>query len=255
MHDEILLSYIGLSVLEVKVLKSIFVLAPKLNENYTLIPPRHIVKADVILVNADDPDAIRKLKILSQTNKVTASLMLSNQENLSDGDITVQRPIRVQKLITALEEIVEKTSTDITESGDSIDMRILVVDDSYPVRKYMEHKLTELIPASTKIYFASSGEEAITRVGQQSYDLIFLDVMMEGMDGYKVSRIIKAKTKSYIVMLTSKKSPFDKIRGTLSGCDAYITKPPADERLVDEINKCLARLPQRDGKIAEAQAH
>ena len=40
-------------------------------------------------------------------------------------------------------------------------------------------------------------------------------------------------------MLTSKKSPFDKVRGTMSGCDAYVTKPPSDECLVKEVQKCI----------------
>jgi hypothetical protein len=56
MHDEINLSYIGLSELEVRVLKSIFTLAPQLNENYLLISPDRLDEADVILVNADSPD-------------------------------------------------------------------------------------------------------------------------------------------------------------------------------------------------------
>ncbi|HKJ54086.1 MAG TPA: hypothetical protein VKB27_21510, partial [Gammaproteobacteria bacterium] len=66
MHDEIKLSYIGLTELEVRVLKSIFTLAPQLNENVTLTPPEQAAGADVILVNADDPKSSQmwtKIKI------------------------------------------------------------------------------------------------------------------------------------------------------------------------------------------------
>ncbi len=60
MHDEINLSYIGLTELEVRVMKSIFTLAPQLNEDFLLITPDLLAEADVILVNADHPDAVQK---------------------------------------------------------------------------------------------------------------------------------------------------------------------------------------------------
>ncbi len=63
--------------------------------------------------------------------------------------------------------------------------------------------------------------------------------MMEGMDGYQVCKALKSNKSSYVVMLTSKKSPFDRVRGTMSGCDAYVTKPPEDKRLAEEIEKSL----------------
>lgn len=245
MHDEINLSYIGLTELEVRVMKSIFTLAPQLNENYLLISPDRLDEADVILVNADDPASIQKWNVLSMKNQATTSLMLTDDENMTDGDFKIKRPIRVQKLIAALEEIVAQTSTSfaIPESDTTSSMRILVVDDSYSVRKYMEHKLKELTKFPIEIYFAPSGEEAISQTSRSSFDLIFLDVMMEGVDGYKACKTIKSNGDAYIVMLTSKKSPFDKVRGTMSGCDAYVTKPPSDERLVGEIQKCLMRRP------------
>jgi DNA-binding response OmpR family regulator len=117
------------------------------------------------------------------------------------------------------------------------------------VRKYMEHKLTELVDVPIKLYLAANGEEAIEKLTRVSCDLIFLDVMMDGVDGYKVCKMIKSRSNPYIVMLTSKKSPFDKVRGTMSGCDAYITKPPADERLAEEIRKCIGR-GRSNGKMA-----
>lgn len=256
MHDEINLSYIGLTELEVRVMKSIFTLAPQLNENYLLITPDHLDEADVILVNADHPDSVQKWNLLSNLNQATTSLMLTDDENLTDGDFKIQRPIRVQKLITALEDIVAQTSSsfEIPDSDSESSMRILVVDDSYSVRKYMEHKLNELAKFPISICFATSGEEAINLTAANSYDLIFLDVMMEGLDGYKTCKTIKSNGEAYIVMLTSKKSPFDKVRGTMSGCDAYVTKPPSDERLAEEIQKFLSRRPNPSGNAVRAGA-
>jgi twitching motility two-component system response regulator PilG len=240
-HDGINLSYLGLSVLEVRVLKSIFTLAPQLSENVTLTSPGQVAEADVILVNADDPKTLELWNKIKQRNSMCTSLMLSDHAESGLGDITLQRPIRVQKLIAALEDIVEQTSIQIPNAGGETELRVLVIDDSFPVRKYMEHKLSELVDVPIRLYLAANGEEAIEKLTKISCDLIFLDVMMDGVDGYKVCKMIKSKSNPYIVMLTSKKSPFDKVRGTMSGCDAYITKPPADERLVEEIRKCIDR--------------
>ncbi len=256
MHDEINLSYIGLTELEIRVMKSIFTLAPQLNENYRLITPDRLDEADLVLVNADDPESLGKWGEVSRNNRISTSLMLTDQANLADGDVRIQRPIRVQKLIAALEEIVmqETTSFELSDDEQTAEMRILVVDDSYSVRKYMEHKLNELAPCPIAINFAASGEEAIGMAERGSYDLIFLDVMMEGLDGYKTCKTIKANGIAYIVMLTSKKSPFDKVRGTMSGCDAYVTKPPGDERLAEELRKCLSHRPDLAGRVRQAEA-
>jgi two-component system cell cycle response regulator len=244
-HDDIKLSYIGLTANEVRVLKSIFTLAPQLNEKFTLVPPQRYKEVDVFLVDADDPKIVEKWKKIQQVNSVATSLMLSNDTDLAGGDVVLQRPIRVQRLIAALDNIIQEqtqiNSPDLENSGSSAKYEVsaLIVDDSYPVRKYMEHKLAELIKEPLKLSFAASGEEAITKVNKKQYDIIFLDVMMEGVDGYKVCKAIKANKKTYICMLTSKKSPFDKVRGAMSGCDAYVTKPPSDECLVKEVEKCI----------------
>ncbi len=255
MHDGNYLSYLGLTELEIKVLKSIFTLAPKLRENFLLVPPEHIDQADLILVNGDDPDSIRTWTELRQENQLLASLMLTDNADLAGGDNTIQRPIRVQKLIAALENIVDSTATDrASRKARPAALNILVVDDSFPVRKYMQHKLEELANFPINISFASNGDEAIHKTARHDYGLIFLDVMMEGMDGYKACKLIKARkgADAYVVMLTSKKSPFDKVRGTMSGCDAYITKPPADARLVEELNKSVARRTEQFAQIAQA---
>ena len=254
MHDGTYLSYLGLTELETKVLKSIFTLAPQLKENYTLIPPEQVEHADLILVNSDDLVAIRIWNDLRQDNRLLSSLMLTDSAELVGSANTIQRPIRVQKLIAALEAIIDQSMLDIDDDkSEPSALDILVVDDSFPVRKYMEHKLGELAEFPINLSFASNGEEAIQKAARHDYDLIFLDVMMEGVDGYKVCKQVKADNGAYVVMLTSKKSPFDKVRGTMSGCDAYITKPPADERLADELAKSMARRKEQFTHIARAQ--
>jgi CheY-like chemotaxis protein len=107
--------------------------------------------------------------------------------------------------------------------------RVLAVDDSPLMRTFLQNKLQ---PYGIQPEFASSGEEALFKISKQHFDLIFLDVMLPGMDGYDVCKMIKKNKDNHlmkVVMLTSKDKTFDKIRGTMAGCDGYLTKP------VDEL--------------------
>lgn len=116
---------------------------------------------------------------------------------------------------------------------------VLVVDDNLTVREFMKSKLAAF---SFNVDYAESGEQAIGLTGQKHYACIFLDVVMPGIDGYQVCKLIKSKRavpKTAVIMLTSKDSPFDKIRGSMSGCDAYLTKPVDEEKLLETIVKFL----------------
>jgi twitching motility two-component system response regulator PilG len=241
-HDQIRLGHVGLPEYQIKVLKSIFSLAPKLKESYLLTGSIKLEKADLVLVNVDDSEAIKKWNKIARVNHLATPITLSANGKSIDGIVPLTLPIRLGKLIEALENVVENhTNTNnldtSSESGEVLD--VLIVDDSFPVRKYMEQKLTEIIQVPLRLHITASGEEAMGKFAQQDFDIVFLDVVMEGVDGYKVCKAIKSRYSAYVVMLTSKKSPFDKVRGTMSGCDAYVTKPPADERLAEEIQKCI----------------
>ena len=116
---------------------------------------------------------------------------------------------------------------------------VLVVDDNLTVREFMKSKLAAF---NFNVDYAENGEQAIGFTGQKHYACIFLDVVMPGIDGYQVCKLIKSNRsaqKTAVVMLTSKDSPFDKIRGSMSGCDAYLTKPVDEEKLLETIAKFL----------------
>lgn len=111
-------------------------------------------------------------------------------------------------------------------------LQILVVDDSTPVRQYMKAKLEALAgDFEVQVELAESGAEAIARVEQKNYDLVFLDVVMPGMDGHEVCRRIKKIRKTRVAMLSSLKSQADHQAGHMAGCDNYLTKPPQDSDL------------------------
>jgi CheY-like chemotaxis protein len=252
-HDHIRIGYLGLSVHEARVVKTIFTLSPELKESYILTGTAELKKVDLVLVNVDDPGALDQWNALAGVNKIATLIALSAEGKTIDGAISLTLPIRLQRLTEALENVLRdstKLNIPIDTAKGQVPIEVLVVDDSYPVRKYMEQKLAELAELPTRLSFAESGEQAMRKFQKRNYDMVFLDVMMEGVDGYKVCKAIKSKFNAYVVMLTGKKSPFDKVRGTMSGCDAYVTKPPTDKRLIEELEKCARFHEKKQGKMS-----
>jgi len=119
--------------------------------------------------------------------------------------------------------------------------RVLIVDDSLAVRRQLNFEFN-LINAKTHI--VTSGEEAIKEAQLHKFDLIFLDVIMPGMGGYNACKKIKRckiNRKTPIVLLTSKGSHIDKLKGSLAGCTEYLTKPINHNDFVTVIDKFIDR--------------
>ena len=110
---------------------------------------------------------------------------------------------------------------------------VLIVDDSDVALKFMQSRLRHF---GFESLLARSGEEALAMTENQDFQFVFLDVMMAGLDGYQTCRAIKMNkgrraTVPVVVMLTSRGGTIDKIRGSMSGCDAYLTKPLNEQQL------------------------
>ena len=242
LSDKISITQIGLNQADLRLIETVFKLSAELKKNYTLNTNELLDNADIIFVDVDSMQAMQQWQEHQQNNKhSTAIKVSSNTDFINDSEI-LSRPLSLKKLMSTLQSV---TSTERAETTNVVNIngsskRILVVDDSYSVRKYMEHKLPELSNSSVLIEFADSGEAAMEILEKKNFDVIFLDVVMPGIDGYQVCKWIKSEHPTYVVMLTSKKSPFDKVRGNMSGCNAYITKPPKDERIKKVLQKGIA---------------
>jgi CheY-like chemotaxis protein len=117
--------------------------------------------------------------------------------------------------------------------------RVLLVDDSDIALKHMQNRLRHF---GYTCDLVRSGEEALAMVSTHNYHFVFLDVMMAGLDGYQTCKAIKNNKARQgpppvVVMLTSRGSTIDKIRGTMAGCDAYLTKPLNDKRMASVLTK------------------
>lgn len=116
---------------------------------------------------------------------------------------------------------------------------ILVVDDDKNTRRLMKVVIEE---AGYTVYAAADGEEALTLLGEQHIDLILLDVMMPGMDGYEFTKELRASDNELpIIMVSAKQLPEDIKNGFRVGIDDYMTKPVDEEELLLRIKALLRR--------------
>lgn len=92
---------------------------------------------------------------------------------------------------------------------------------------------------------AETGEQGLEALENNRYDIIFLDVVLPGADGYQVCKTIRKNMETKhtpIVMLTSRSSPFDKVRGSLAGCSSYLTKPVDYDNFFSVLEGYLAHI-------------
>jgi two-component system cell cycle response regulator len=119
--------------------------------------------------------------------------------------------------------------------------RVLVVDDILSNVKLLEAKLAA---EYFEVITAYNGEQALARVASDAPDIILLDVMMPGMDGFEVCRRIKSNGKTThipVVMVTALDQPSDRVTGLDAGADDFLTKPVDDMSLFARV-RSLVRL-------------
>lgn len=131
--------------------------------------------------------------------------------------------------------------------------RVLVVDDVPPNVKLLEAKLTS---EYFDVLTAYSGPEALDIISREHPDIILLDVMMPGMDGFEVCRRIKADHNTAhipVVMITALDQPSDRVAGLESGADDFLTKPVQDLALFARV-RSLVRLKVMMDELSNREA-
>ncbi len=116
--------------------------------------------------------------------------------------------------------------------------RILIADDDPSILMLISDVLTD---AGMQVRTVASGEEALHAVGEETFSLIILDIMMKGISGLEVCAAIRDKVSCPILFLSAKDSAHDIIEGLGLGADDYITKPFAIDELVARIKAHLRR--------------
>jgi len=119
--------------------------------------------------------------------------------------------------------------------------RILVVDDEPDIASLVSYNLKKEGFSVTAVH---DGGEALDLVKKKEFDLILLDLMLPGIHGMEICRILRAgpKTKNIpIIMLTAKGDETDRVRGLETGADDYMTKPFSPRELIARVKAVLRR--------------
>lgn len=163
-------------------------------------------------------------RVVTERHGYQPDLALAADDSLPltnvDEPISNEASTTATKLATAVPPVNEVLQTP-SQRGRSA----LVVDDSLPVRIQLKAPLAK---SFEHVDVAETGEEALELLARRSYDLVLLDVILPGIDGYETCKRIKEDPRhadTPVVMLTSNSSPADKVKGKLAGCETYLIKP------------------------------
>lgn len=219
----------------------------------------HGLKANV-LDNVDDADLIitteESFGSVEEKQNDKTLVVIINEDSSTKGDFQISRPLMITKvmnlLTSALEKAKEKksagpsdnssieadsTSTTEVEEEKAPSLHALIIDDSAAIRKQLE---LELRDAGLTSDFAVCGEDAIEQIKENHYDLIFLDIIMPGLDGYDTCKAMRSNPKfkkTPIIMLSGKTAPLDEVKGVIAGATTYLTKPVKSDKLQVTLNR------------------
>ncbi|MBQ4059740.1 MAG: response regulator transcription factor [Lachnospiraceae bacterium] len=122
-----------------------------------------------------------------------------------------------------------------------MEYHILLVEDDKYIREIIEDYFSEQKEPSFIIHSAMDGDEGMERIYEREYDLVLLDIMLPGTDGFEICREIRRHSICPIIFLTARGRQEDILYGYDLGCDDYIVKPFAMAELFAKVNAVLKR--------------
>ncbi|MDD3139741.1 MAG: response regulator transcription factor [Lachnospiraceae bacterium] len=126
--------------------------------------------------------------------------------------------------------------------------KILIVEDEEAIAE-LEKDYLEL--SGFEVEVAYDGATGLNKALGEEYDLLILDLMLPGIDGFEICRKVREDKNTPIIMVSAKKDDIDKIRGLGLGADDYMTKPFSPSELVARVKAHLARYDRLIGSVLE----
>jgi two-component system, cell cycle response regulator len=257
----------GISGKDARMVEIVVSRAPNLKYQYQLVQASNAVQCDIALVDAQAPTAALELATLRQRFGNIATVFISDDGSRGDSAYKIARRSLLLHILRTLDDIsaqklkgalaatpapVAPSATGAVTAQPPVPanaappkkleaLAALVVDDSLTVRTQLQGALDRI---GIKGVLAENGQVALDEVQKKRFDIILLDVVMPGMDGYALCRQIKSAPTTRgtpVVMLTSRSSPFDRARGALAGCDTYLTKPIDLKSFYRAVDKVLMK--------------
>jgi twitching motility two-component system response regulator PilG len=247
MATTINIGIIGFSPQEEKYLKKIFALSTKYERAYKISNIHEIKPVQLLLVKKTDTLVLQQQQayLARYKNYPIIIVAIGREAKTSEDTYYIRGVLLPSRVLAVLDEISIPAETvafiseisethpqlplpKIDEKHDASEaLRVLVVDDSPMMQKTIQLELNQAtIPL--EVDFADTGENALEQVQLKRYDFIFLDVMMPSIDGFETCsqiRKLEGMAKIPIIMLTSKTSALDEVKGLMAGCTTYLTKP------------------------------
>lgn len=225
-------------------------------------------QGDILMVNHDNEAALREQRALLDERPDTPVVIVSRGPLPETPRFHLRGMLLAMKLFALLDKVpvpppdpapalthMPIVGLPAVVAGG---FRALVVDDCLTIQKSLEIYLQGM-PQIGAVDFADTGEEALRKAKATHYDLIFLDIMMPGIDGYETCgqlRKLAQYKKTPIIMVSGKTSPLDEVKGVIAGCNTYLTKPVEPEAFIKLSRRVLAWLDeyQPDAVMRRAEA-
>jgi two-component system, cell cycle response regulator len=262
----------GFNPMERGLLEGTVRLSQRRNPPLYLLADTDVAKADVVMVDARDAQAMQWARTQPLLmNKVV--IWVDSGATSAPGHSVVRRPVQWPSLPMILARAMEQASVKATPAPvqpspvvhevRSAELAapanhsrpVLIVDDSLAVRAYLR---SQLEGRGLRVSEAESAQAAIEIVQRTAFSAVLMDVLMPGIDGYEGCKQIKSRLRGVanvaVIMLTSKSSPFDRIRGKMAGCDAYLTKPVDPKQLQEVLDQHVLRSGTPATQATPAQA-
>ena len=255
----------GFSEFEHGMLTSFFRLAERHTPAYEHV--NDSAQCDLIVADADQAPLLERLIARGRIDDT----VFVGAKAPSQAIARVERPIEPTQILRELDELValrtvrigldlELPMPSLQSVPNTVDLllhdiappaghgggrAVLVVDDSAIARKFLDARLQRLGYA---VHTAASGEHAIELAAHQRFSIVFLDVGLatadtagSQLDGLQVCQRIRQQAQQYgeappaVVFVTGSASPAERVRGSLVGCDGYLTKPLLEAEFIDAL--------------------
>jgi two-component system, cell cycle response regulator len=205
--------------------------------NFDIVADPLRTPCDMALVDVESSPAHAALAKLRSAWPALIVVWVSETGSLGDSDFKLERANLFTNLRTVLSEARAKAAiaggqaTDRKSVPEAYPLQIqgalcaLVVDDSLTVRQQVQGALNRL---GISVEEAADGEMALTKSKLKNYELFVVDVGLPGVDGFTLTKKLhelSGHQKSPVIILTSRSSAIDRVRGSMSGCVAFLTKP------------------------------